>query len=74
MGKTRRNEPRNGEFRKLKVSKQKRNKKQRQNRACLQREVGLTNRNPNTGFVNCRDAEPNEETLAAIEERAEFSL
>ena len=39
MGKTKRQEPRNGEFKKLKASKKQRNKKQRAAKANLQKEL-----------------------------------
>lgn len=66
MGKTKRYEPRNGEFKKLRGSKKQRTKKLRANKANLQKEVKLTNRNPNTGLRNC--CEPNEETIAVMKE------
>ncbi|GAF83111.1 unnamed protein product [marine sediment metagenome] len=66
MGKTRRNEPRGGEFRKLKASKQKRNKKERAKKANLRKDVGFSNRNPDTGFVNCWDIQ-NDEAVMEVE-------
>ena len=39
MGKTNRYQPRNGEFRKLKASKQKRNKRERAKKANLQKHI-----------------------------------
>lgn len=57
MGKTNRHEPRNGEFKKLKASKQKRNKKQRAMKATLRKEIGFSS--------NAWDI-PNDETIAAM--------
>ena len=42
MGKTRRWTPRDGEFKKLKASKQKRNKKRQVSKVELQKQVGLS--------------------------------
>lgn len=69
MGKTKKWAPKNGEFKRLRGNKKQRTKRQRSKKANLQKEIKFTNRNPNTGFVNCWDAEPNDETLAAIEEQ-----
>lgn len=55
MGKTNRFQPRDGKFKRLRGNKKQRNKKQRSLKADLQKEVGLTNRNPNTGYKNYYD-------------------
>ena len=47
MSRTKRQTPRNGQFKKLKASKQKRNKKLRQSNADLQMFIGFSNRRDN---------------------------
>lgn len=71
MGKTNRQEPRNGQFKKLRGNKKQRNKRQRSLKASLQKEIGFSNRNPDTGFVNCWDI-PNDEAVLEVEKGEEY--
>ena len=69
MSRTKRQIPRNGQFKKLKASKKNRNKKQRATNANLQifirpskKYIGFSNRNPATGLKNIgEDVEQNNE-------------
>lgn len=72
MGKTRRQEPRNGQFKKLRGSNKKRMNDRQDAKAALRKEIRFTNRNPNTGFVNCQDAEPNEVIAECKKDGAEL--
>jgi len=55
MSRTKRQQPRNGQFKNLKASKKNRTKKQRQAKTVLQLEINLTNRNPSTGLKNIHE-------------------
>ncbi len=46
MGKTNRQEPRNGQFKRLRGSKKQRNKRQRSLKGSLQKEITFTSRPP----------------------------
>lgn len=92
MGRTKRHEPRDGEFKKLKASKKQRNKKQRADKVKLQKNINFASEhqaNKNMTQLNAAmymnksteadfdpstfiDEEPNDETIAAMEEVVEM--
>ena len=71
MSKTNRQEPRNGQFKKMRGHNKKRKCDRQDAKAVLRKDVQLTNRKPNTGYKNYNE-EYYEELRDDIEDIVEF--